>query len=283
MKTILVLTMLFFISTLNAQYSTYYNVNENVKVSGNVNVNENVKVSGTVNQNITTIDYGKLALANAENEKTRLQGLIYEDQKAKAISLEIAADPIKSYEYGKDNIWIFTKEIAKKNGFVKCSQHWKIPNSALFDNAGAGRFQNVSTNGITTEFLVYGANFSLDSTGDIHKPSDIEKIFENAKIGKVNFGEDTVYFYKAEVNRATVYGINGYSQNLAWEDKYEFGITDNYQSVDENGITYFVKVRYHGDKDEVTFEQLEGRRYYLKPLIEKIVSTAYISDFKVKK
>ena len=31
------------------------------------------------------------------------------------------------------------------------------------------------------------------------------------------------------------------------------------------------------------FEKLEGRRYYLKPLIEKIVSTAKINDLKIMK
>lgn len=263
--------MLCLISTLNAQYSTYYNVNENIKISG------------TVNQNIRTIDYGKLALANAENEKTRLQGLIYEDQKVKAISLEIASNPIKSYEYGTDNIMTFTNEVAKKNGFIKCKQHWKIPNSALFDNAGVGRYQNVSLNGITAEFSVYNAHVFLDSMGNILTPSAVEKNFENVKLGKMFNGTDTVYSYKSEVNRATVFGIKGYSIKIAWESKYEFGITDNYQSIDVNGILFCVKARYYGDKDEVTFEQLEGRRYYLKSLIEKIVSTAYISDFKVKK
>ena len=284
MKTILVLTMLFIISTLNAQYSNYYTVNENVKVNGNINVNENVKVSGTVNQNIRTIDYGKLALANAENEKTRLQGLIYEDQKAKAISLEIASDPLKAYDYGYNNSFILTKEQAKKSGFIKCSVHSKSPATALFDNAGAGRFQNVSTDGVTTEFTMYLPYFGLDSMGNIYKPSDVEKGLEKTKIGAGTKSDgDSVYFYKVELNRATVYGIKGYSLNLAWEDKYKFGITDNYNLIDDNGIYYVVKARYYGDKDEVTFEQLEGRRYYLKPLIEKIVSTAYISDFKVKK
>ena len=40
------------------QWSNYYNAYQNINVSGYV----------TSNQNITTIDYGKLALANAEKE-----------------------------------------------------------------------------------------------------------------------------------------------------------------------------------------------------------------------
>lgn len=50
-----------------------------------------------------------------------------------------------------------------------------------------------------------------------------------------------------------------------------------------NGVEFFVKVRYHGDKDEVTFEQLEGRRYYLKGLIEKIIANAKVYDIKLLK
>jgi hypothetical protein len=41
-----------------------------------------------------------------------------------------------------------------------------------------------------------------------------------------------------------------------------------------------VKVRTYGDKDKTTFEELEGRRYYLKQLIEKVISTAMVYDMK---
>ena len=90
MKKLLFLTLLIVYSNVNAQYSGYYTVNQNV----NANINENVNVSGNVNvnKNISTIDYGKLALANAENEKTRLENLKYADQQQKRISLEIASE-----------------------------------------------------------------------------------------------------------------------------------------------------------------------------------------------
>ena len=45
-----------------------------------------------------------------------------------------------------------------------------------------------------------------------------------------------------------------------------------------NGIEVRVKVRYYGNKKELTFEQLEGRKYYLKGLIEKIIATARLQD-----
>ncbi|MFD2907533.1 hypothetical protein ACFSX9_02175 [Flavobacterium ardleyense] len=67
------------------------------------------------------------------------------------------------------------------------------------------------------------------------------------------------------------------------EDEYQYIITDNFISFDsnqKNGITYFVKVRTYGDKDEITFEELEGRRYYLRRLVEKVISTCKIGDVK---
>src|SRR5690606_13409338 len=90
-----------------------------------------------------------------------------------------------------------------------------------------------------------------------------------------------IYVHKKDVNRAKVWGVKGYVGTLIYEDDYEYTIGDNYMSFDEDkkkGIYYYVKVRYFGDKDEITFEDLEGRRYYLKGLIEKIISTAKIID-----
>ena len=84
--------------------------------------------------------------------------------------------------------------------------------------------------------------------------------------------------------RATVFGFRGFKSTIIWEDNYQYTITDNYNSFDKsigNGIFYSVKVRTYGNKNEVTFEKLEGRRYYLKRLIEKIISTASVTDVKL--
>ena len=57
-----------------SQYSNYYNVNSNSNVNVNANVNHNV--SGVVYQHsiqtINTIDYGALALANAQKEQNQI-------------------------------------------------------------------------------------------------------------------------------------------------------------------------------------------------------------------
>jgi hypothetical protein len=281
MKNLLLLILLIAYSTVNAQYSGYYTVNQNV----NANINKNINVNGNVNvnKNISTIDYGKLALANAENEKTRLENLKYEDEKEKRISLEIASDPTKAFEYGYQNTFEVKGKVAKKYGFRKFKMSYKVPHKSLFVSAGAGRFENVSSDGITTE-IIFNAPF--------YNKEKIEVDTENRmKMDSINVGElnemgkkgDSIFVHKKDINRETVFGVKGYSGTLIWEDDYQFTITDNYMSYNENegnGVGYSVKVRYYGDKDEVTFEQIEGRKYYLKRLIEKIISTGRVGDMK---
>ena len=275
MKTILVVTMLFFISTISAQYSNYYMVNENVKVSGTIN--ENVNVSGT----IKTIDYGKLALANAEIEKTRLQSLIYEDQKAKDISLEIASNPLNAYKYGSFERFELKGVEAKAWGFKKCQIEVRIPHEALFVSAGKGRYENVSSNGITTEINFYFPVYNVDK--EMIDFEDTMK-FNKYKAGEVNvLDSDTIFVHKKDINRATVFGIKGFSNTIIWEDGYENNISETFGSYDTNegnGILIYMEVNYSGDKDDVTFEQLEGRKYYLNMLIEKIASTSQIVYLK---
>jgi len=116
------------------------------------------------------------------------------------------------------------------------------------------------------------------------KIEDIAKM-HNMKVGELNTngaGGDEIFVHKKDINRATVYGVKGFKGTLIWEDDYQYTITDNYSSrkFEGNSIRYFVKVRTYGDKDEVTFEQLEGRRYYLRRLIEKVISTATVTNTK---
>ena len=79
-----------------------------------------------------------------------------------------------------------------------------------------------------------------------------------------------------------VFGINGCKGSLIYEDDFEYVISDNYYAL-FNGILYSAKVRTKGDKQEVTFEQLEGRRFYLRRLMEQIISTAVLGDYKLDK
>lgn len=279
MKKILLLTLLIVFFKVNAQHSGYYTVNQNV----NTNIQENVNISGNVNvnKNISTIDYGQLALANAQIEKTRLENLKYVDAKQKQISLEIATDPTKAYDYGFQNTFEVKGKDAKPFGFKKFKMSYRIPHNTLFVNAGAGRFENVSTNNITTEFIISNPLYNQKKdTIDVEKIAKMDSTF----VGQLNKEGGNEYFvHKKDISRATIYGIKGFKYSLVWEDDYQYTITDNFISFDpseKNGVLYFVKVRTYGDKDEVTFEDLEGRRYYLRRLIEKIISTAQVGEMK---
>ncbi len=268
----------------HAQYSTYYNVDVNKNV--NANINQNVNVSGSVyeHKTITTIDYGALQLANAQNEKNRLENLKYADEQQRRISLEIATDPVKAYDYGFQHTFTLEGKEAKKLGYKKLTMSYKVPHNSLFVPAGAGRYENVSIDGITTEIIFYAPSYNKDK-----KEIDVEKIakMDSVKVASLNenigFDGKAIYVHKKDVHRATIFGIKGFSGTLIWEDDYQYTITDNYTSLNKNvgnGIIFRVKVRYYGDKDKVTFEQLEGRKFYLQRLIEKAISTGTVSDVK---
>lgn len=283
MKKILIPFLIALFTSAQAQYSTYYNVDINQNV--NANIKNNINVSGSVyeNKTITTIDYGALQLANSQNEKNKLESIKYADEQQRLISLEIASDPVKAYDYGFQNTVTFKGKDAKLFGFRKFTISYKSPYKTLFVNAGDGRFENVSIDGITTEIIFSGPKY-LNEKVDV----DVEKIakMEPVKVGYINekMGPDgkNIYVHKKDVHRATVFGIKSYYGTLIWEDDYQYAITDNYKSYknEGNGIMFSVKVRYYGDKDKVTFEKLEGRKYYLQRLVEKVISTAVVTDIE---
>lgn len=278
MKKILILIPILIVvfTTAQAQYSTYYNVDVNA------NINKNVNVSGTIyeNKTITTIDYGALQLANAQNEKNRLESIKYADEQQRRISLEVASDPVKAYDYGIQNTFTIDGKDAKLQGFKKFTMSYKIPHNSLFVHAGAGRFENVSSNDITTEILIAGPKYNKNKdTIDVEKIAKMEKFI----VGALNLDADgkSIFVHKKDIRRATVFGLKGFKSTLIWEDNYQYTITDNFRSYNPkvgNGVSYFVKVRTYGDKDKTTFEELEGRRYYLRQLIEKVISTAMVYD-----
>jgi hypothetical protein len=145
----------------NSQYSNYYNVdvNSNSRVSGTINVNKNVNVSGYTTQTINTIDYGKLSLANAQREKNRLESLIYADEKSRQQAIEIAAEPMKAHEFGKFTKYKYRytndgwKKTLIQRGLKSFDESHIMPHKSLFQNIGQGRWENVSTDGITTEII----------------------------------------------------------------------------------------------------------------------------------
>lgn len=281
MQRLFLLILFVSLSNINAQYSGYYTVDLNQNVNANVNKNVNVSGNVNVNKNISTIDYGQLALANAQRERNRLESQRISNERERTAAFEIAADPVKAYDYGYRNTFETKGRDAKPFGFKRFTMSYVIPNNSLFVSSGAGRFENVSLDGITTEFTIYAPTYNAEfSELDIEQAGKMENIIE----GQLNDdGEKEIYIHKKDLNRATVYGAKGFKSTLIWEDDYQNAITDNYTALDtskNNEIMYFVKVRTYGDKDEVSFEQLEGRRYYMRRLIEKVISTATVYDMK---
>lgn len=100
--------------------------------------------------------------------------------------------------------------------------------------------------------------------------------------GAMNFdGTDSFFTHKKETVRRVVSGFPGYRYTSIWEDKYQICITDYYLST-YNNTNYRCKVRYKADKvSELTFEDLEGRRYYLSKLVDKHIASILIKDIIV--
>ena len=73
---------------------------------------------------------------------------------------------------------------------------------------------------------------------------------------------------------------DGFVATVIYEDDYDLIIEDRYFAVNSRGkykVAYYARVKYSGDKDEITFEDLEGRRHYLKNTCEKFIA---FTDFK---
>lgn len=339
---------------LDGQYSNYYNVYSNRRVSGNINVNKNINVTGQLNKTITTIDYGALAAANAQNEANRIQNQRLSIEKARfknelekeqalknnSISMEISKNPIRAFDYGE----FFTVTYrANEKGFEFLKQQYGCTSftysttdlhKSLFTSLGNMTWQNVSTSGIRTEYQLHIPHYDLHKKIDVKhdleyesrvkelfshwlnssKPkrkdftvrSEYKKALEKYKdmcdmiddahgvivypkdlftkwdVGSkiANVDGDSVFLHKKTKSKRRVFGNPGYVETLIWEDDYEYGITDNYFSM-QNGIRCYAKVRYKADKNgEITYEDIEGRRFYLKPLIDKLIASSGIRNFK---
>lgn len=286
---LLLLTLLSF--NLHSQYSNYYDVNVNSSI--NANINQDVNVSGNVNVNktITSIDYGALAQANAQYERNRLDRLKYENDEQRRMALEIAEDPSKAFDYSELGSYRFTNAQRKELGLPsRLTVNQKLLNTAIY-SVNQGSWTNISKDFISTILVnnnvgttdwynkLYGDETGIDSNEvETHVIYNLEsgKEYSSTDGRSEIWGGDTAFIHKAEVSRATVRGYNGYKGTIIYETKYEKGIIDNYHSVSNGNILSRWRVITKGNTNEVTFEQLEGRRYYLRLLNEKqIVNSSY--------
>lgn len=284
MRYIFIYILSFWGQTAYGQFSTYYgtyNVNNKSQITANINV------SGNVNKTITSIDYGSLALANAENEKIRLQSLQYSNETEKLRAIEIATNPMKAFDYGYENLYQFKKQEAQSYGFDKLTMYHKTPHNSLFTSVeatqGGYSYRNVSDNNIVTEIELQGImninglkNGPLKDSLTVWYQLLLDDPEEFAQVNNLKEGTEVrknTFLHKKEIKKAKVFGIDGFKTTLVFEDGYELTIEDNY-SASINGIIFLATVRYKGEKGEVGFEQLEGRRYYLKKLCDQIIATS---------
>ena len=285
--------IVFFFYTLSySQYSNYYNVDVNSNSTINLNSNSNVNV----NKTITTIDYGALRLANVQQEKNRLENIRFQNENERNQSLEIITNPIKAFDYGVDNNWVMDKSLAEQYGFTKGTiWYHKVPHKSLFVVTEGYNYRNESVDGVITEIELGSAVFPEGQTSFKSLSKDeqnewlntnkkyygeteklIKELYESNYLpGKLIDG--SLYTHKFEINKAKVYGQEGFVWSWYYEDDYEYVIKDNYLCFLPNGVYISAGVRYKGDKDRVDFEMIEGRRSYLKRLNDQIIATTRIT------
>lgn len=275
------------------QGGSYSNPMIHKKPNNTLNVNQNVRSRSTINKTVRTIDYGQLRAAEALKEKNRLETAIYTDEKERLIALEIAAEPLKAYDYGRQNKWDCLTPCVphwacsspcEKFGFIAFTLAHRRPSDVLFADIGNYTYQNISRDNITTEIDLEAPQ---DPLGQMEPSKYKLKVSElgaevyckntdNWKVGTLD--KDGNYLHKQVVNKVKVFRHSGFLRTRMYEDDYEYVISDKFIAV-YDGIVFDARIKYSGDKDEITFEDLEGRRYYFRRLCNQIISTAYLEDY----
>ena len=295
---LIILTLLLLSNVGYSQYSNFYNINSNIKINGNVNHNitSNIREQKT----ITTIDYGALELANAQQEKNRIENEKLLDERERYIRLEIANNPIKAFDYG-DNVSLTNKDYRKVWGYEgynkvmnflgynKFTLKFTFPHKSIFKDVN-GNLMNFDEKGITTSFdKPSGRLPKYVSNGEYEEYRDYIDSFDVTSrplIGiermLLNVADDSAFglYHKLELSRSIIAGNRGYRITKIYETKFEIGIKDTYICYElRNGkpLRYTTDVNYTANKNENDFEQLEGRRHFLKPLIEKVIATYQVN------
>ena len=281
------LNLVLFSSFTFGQYSDYYRVdvnsNSKVEYSGNVNVNKT----------ITTIDYGALRLANAQMERNRLESIKYNDDRAKAIAIEIANDPSKAVDYGNQINIKLNKKWIKNNGLKKGVLKYKDLNNLLFQKEDWTSV-NYGNDKIRTEiryivprnikkalselakskdeFSKMWFNFfkQLNDTKNLESSIKDNYVNKFGTVGKKN--SQNYYVHFVGMSKTRVNGINGFKVKVVMEDDYEKIIDNTFFAYDENANIYYGgDCLIKGDTNEVTFEELEGKNEYFRKLYVKFL------------
>lgn len=157
----------------------------------------------------------------------------------------------------------------------------------MFQIVGWHEYENLSENNIRTNISLYPPiNLNtkykefekelLNEFGGALK--DLER-FSKLPSFIVGIKDKSSFVHSKDINRAKLFLLDGYKTTLALEDDYEIMLNDRYFGA-RDGIIYYAVVKYSADKDESNFEELEGRRYYFRKLVDKIISTTNVYDIK---
>lgn len=267
----------FFVVNINAQYSNFYRIEANT----NTTLNANVNINSNINKTVTSIDYGALANAYATRERNRLEAMQYQNAQLKNQAIEIANDPFNAFKYSEivRDFKFDKNSIYKELQIKKGKMNLRVMHPTLFTpitgTEGWLTYENRSSDGINTEVIFWAPTgnllYGFNSNQDIEKALKYEDLDEGQEYGEPTFSRKS-YLHKKEIGLATVWGKKGFKGTLIYENEYEKCITDNYFAF-YDGVVYGVKARYKGNSKDISFEQLEGRRYYFSRLIEQYVAT----------
>ena len=284
MKNCIQLILLLTSINLVAQTSNFYgNYSNNKNTNAGVIVNDKIDVSRDVNQTIRTIDYEQLSAENTQKEVDRLSSLKYSNELFRQRALEVANDPNKAFEYGSDIFFTKRGTQAKILGFKKTFHKQRELHGDFFTKNHQSNYRNQSEDGIITEIELHGC-FKL--SGLNKKNPNSKETWERFKngaeeyakikdwiVGEVTKDGSNLFIHSKDFTSALVFSLEGFRGSVSYEDDYNYVIKDNYTSDFDGGVCE-AGARFKGDKDKVTFEQLEGRRYYFRVLIENIISAA---------
>jgi hypothetical protein len=282
-------------SSLKAQYTNYYKVDVNTRVSGEITHN----VNSTNTTTIKTIDYGQLALANATEERNRLASQKYSDQRSREIVMSIGDNPVNSFNHGKKMTFVkrggnlakaalgvtvthgsIPKKLLKQRGLRSANMSLVELHKSLFLLSGM-EMENLSYKDVLTQyhyvFPIYPPK-AAEEVGYFKKITDSEAKAKEL-LGEVETEVESLggaYLHKHEVKLCKVSGVDGHVGISYYEDDYRYVIKENYYAVDTRGIVYGFAARFSIDKDYGTFEDLEGRRYYLRRLTRKTAASGLL-------
>jgi len=149
-------------------------------------------------------------MANAATQAANAQTAVHASDVSMRQAFEIAKDPLKAFEYGKDNTWIAKRKVAKGFGYKKFTFYHKISHTSLFSSKGRYNYRNESKEQVITEIelgsAVHPDKMSNIQTAQRFKTQIMNEAENSAKLKEVIVGEkneDLGFIHKKDINKAT--------------------------------------------------------------------------------